>query len=421
MDKPRFRFTVISAALALAVGFLAMPALNIVKVDARGMGHERTLPWQTRSNGLAASILAGAVAALSVFGRYLTRAQQHPLFRPALGLAAIFLLSLVHPKAIWAAPVILGATATEGQHAGEFLLEERMEAGRPSRENVTVLSGQNLKAGAVIGRVKLGIGRVSIPTVVGTGTGTATVVFAGPEVEVGNYVLTCITAVANNGVFSLVSPSGKALPNATMAAGTLVYTSRHINFTLTDSTDFIVGDVFTFVVSTTAPTVIGGTGTGVMTALSLGPDAKPGRYQVINRVVIANGGDFEVIGPDGASIGRFNWSASASTAAFTSRHINFTLSDATDYIAGNYFDIAVFNNLAGGKVVAWDPTNFDGRHVADGALYDNVDASSGDLPGVIVTRDATFALASLQWGAAISESEKVSAQRDLLKRQIVCR
>jgi hypothetical protein len=93
------------------------------------------------------------------------------------------------------------ARRDEGQHAGEFLLEERMETGRPSRENITVLSGQNLKAGAVIGRVTLGRRARSRPAVVGTGNGTISRCSLGPEVQVGNYVLTC-TAAANGGTFS---------------------------------------------------------------------------------------------------------------------------------------------------------------------------------------------------------------------------
>jgi hypothetical protein len=247
-------------------------------------------------------------------------------------------------------------------------------------------------------------------------------VFAGPEVEVGNYVLTCITAVTNNGIFTLTTPSGRALPLATMAGGTLVYTSRHINFTMTDATDFIVGNSFTFVVSTTAPTVIGGTGTGVMTALSLGPNAKPGRYQVINRAAVAHGGDFDVIGPDGASIGRFLMgTTTGTTAAFTSSHVNFTLSDDTDFILGNYFDICVFNQLSGGKVVAWAPLTYDGRHKAVGVLYGAVDASLADVAGVIVTRDATVRRDDLQWGAAITAAEKISAEADLALRGIVAR
>src|SRR3990167_3253548 len=170
------------------------------------------------------------------------------------------------------------AVKTEGKLAGEFILWESEKEG--SREKVTVLSGQNLDVGAILGRVALGIGRARIPAVVGTGNGLMSLVFAGPDVELGNYVLTCKTKVTNAGVFSVVAPSGKALPDATVA---VAYVSSHINFTIADgSTDFEIGDIFTIVVSTTAPTVIGGTGTGVMTALSLGPDAKSGNYRVIN-------------------------------------------------------------------------------------------------------------------------------------------
>jgi hypothetical protein len=316
--------------------------------------------------------------------------------------------------------VIAGGVVSEGQHPGEFILGEQ-NVNR--RERVTVLSGQNLKAGAVIGRVKFGIGRVSIPAVVGTGNGTASVVFAGPEVEAGSYVLKCTAAVANGGVFSLTTPSGRLLPPLTLtpgAGGTTVYTSRHINFSITDgATDFVANDTFTFVVDTTAPTVIGGTGTGVMTALSLGPDVQPGRYQVINRVVVANGGDFEVIGPDGQSIGRFIWANAGSTAAFTSRAINFTLSDATDYIAANYFDVAVFNQLLGGKAVAWDPLTFDGRHRVAGVLYDNVDATAADKAGVLVSRSAEVTKGALQWAAAIAAADKESAYLDLAARGVI--
>ncbi len=313
--------------------------------------------------------------------------------------------------------------STETLQAGDFILQELL--GSIGRTALTVLSGQNLNAGAVLGRVKLGIGRVSIPTVSGTGTGTASLVFAGPDVEVGNYVLTCITAVAHGGVFSLTTPSGKALPNFTMtpgSGGATAYTSRHINFTITDSTDFIVGDSFTFVVSTTVPTVIGGTGTGVLSALTLGPDAKPGRYQIVNNVVNAGGGDMSVIGPDGCSVGgRFIWAASGSTATFTSRQISFTISDATDYIAGNFFDIAVFNQLAGGKAVAWDPTTFDGRHRVAGILFDGVNASAADKAGVAVTTAAVIRKGSLSWGASISAAEKESAYKEMLALGLIAR
>lgn len=305
---------------------------------------------------------------------------------------------------------------TETNHAGAFILQELL--GQLGRSAVTVLSGQNLVAGAVAGRVKYGIGRVSIPTVVGTGNGTVTTVFAGTEVEIGNYVLTCTAIATHGGVWSLTTPGGKTLPALTMtpgAGGSTVYTSRHINFTIVDgSTDFAVADVFTFVVGTTVPTVIGGTGTGVLSALSLGPEAKPGRYKINNDVVVTNGGDMTVTGPDGNVVGgRFVWAASGSTASFTSRQINFTISDATDYIANNYFDVCVYNQLLGGKAVAWDPTTYDGRHKVAGILFDDADASAADTAGVLVDGPAIIRKASLTWGAAITSSQKESAYLDM--------
>lgn len=312
---------------------------------------------------------------------------------------------------------------TETQHTGSFILNSIL--GALGHSPVTVLSGQDLNAGAVVGRVKYGIGRVSIPTAVGTGNGAMTNVFGGADVEVGSYVMTCTAAVTHGGVFSITTPSGKRLPDFTMtpgSGGATTYRSSHINFTLTDGTDFIVGDSFTFVVSTTVPTVIGGTGTGVLTAASLGPDAMPGNYRIINRAVVVNGGDFEVIAPNGTSVGRFLMgTGSAGTAAFASRQVNFTLSDATDYILGNYFDLCVFNQLAGGKAVAWDPTAVDGRQHVAGILYGAVDASLADAPGVVMDTPGVVRKAALSWGAAISAAEKETAYAGLRQLGIVAR
>ena len=415
MTSPRNRFTVTPFLTAFFAALMSMPGLNVVNVHALGMGIEHEQPWTRPANALAATMTAarGLVARLS---QSLDTLQRHALFKPAAA-AGMLALAYLQPEAILAAPVLFGVI-TEGQHAGEFMMGERPDGG--SRENITVLSGQNLEAGDVVGRVKLGIGRISIPTVSGTGNGTVSGVFPGPEVQVGSYVATCTAAAANAGTFSVTCPDGKVLPSATVA---VAYTSRHINFTIADgATDYIVGDSFTFVVSTTVPTVIGGTGTGVLSALSLGPDAKPGRYKINNDVVVANGGDMTVTGPDGNVVGgRFIWSASGSTASFTSRQINFTISDATDYIANNYFDVCVFNQLNGGKVVEWDPTTFDGRHQACGVLYSDTDATSADVAGVLIARDAVVIKSSLIWAAAITAAQKESAYLDLASRGIVAR
>jgi hypothetical protein len=396
---------ILPVLMVLLIGFLTLPALNIFRGDARGMGHEHGQPWRSKSGVLSAL----SCLALTWMARIQRAFRSHPMSMIA-GAALL---------AILGSPGLATAT-TEGQHAGEFLVSERLGVGYPSRENVTVLSGQNLKAGAAVGRVSLGIGRISVPAVVGTGNGTIGTVFAGPDVLVGNYVLTCTVAATNAGTFSVTNPAGKVLPTATVA---VAYTSREINFTIADgSTDYIVGDVFTCVVSTTAPTVLGGTGTGTISALSLGPDARPGRYLLTCITAVTNGGVWQVFGPSGNSIGQYTQTVGSTTAtAFTSRQINFTITDATDFIAGNTFEVCVFNQLNGGKVVAWDPTTFDGSHKFEGFLYDNVNASSGDLPGVIITRDAEVLKGSLQWATAITSAQKESAYKEMASRGLIAR
>lgn len=55
-------------------------------------------------------------------------------------------------------------TFTEGRHAAEFILSEA--AGKRSRENGTVLAGENIRAGEVI--MDNGAGKI-VPYVLGTG------------------------------------------------------------------------------------------------------------------------------------------------------------------------------------------------------------------------------------------------------------
>lgn len=304
---------------------------------------------------------------------------------------------------------------TETGHAGGFILRDSPR----SRDNVTVLSGQNLKAGAVIGKVLLAAGRAAIPAVVGTGNGLMSALFAGPEVEPGNYVVTCITAAANGGTFSVVTPKGKALPNAVVGTA---YRSRHINFLISDgSTDFIVGDVFTVAVAAGAPTVVG-TGNGTIVVDSLGPDAKPGRYRAECIAAVTNGGGFKLLGPDGNEIdvGYITAGAGGTLVLGQNSALRVTITDGTtDFAVGDFFEVFVYNQP--GKVAAWDPTTYDGRHQAAGILYDDVDASAADASGAIVSRDAEVLVNELVYAAAITAAQKDSAQADLRKLGVIAR
>lgn len=424
MDK-KSRITLLPALIAFMAGLLDLPALNVVRVAARGMGHEHLAPWRQRLSALSLALSLTASTWTSRLSAAFTQLRRQPQWSAGLTTAAVMaLVAFVFGlHALVAAPIVFGATLTEGTHAGEFLMSERPGIGAPSRENVTVLSGQDLDAGEVIGRVTRGVGRVSVPTVVGTGNGTATAVYAGPDVQEGNYAVVCTAAATNGGTFSVTNPAGKALPDATVGTA---YLSREINFTLNDgATDFIVGDTFTFVVGTTAPTVIG-TGNGTVSSITLGPDAQTGHYRVECITAITNGGTFKLVSPNGdvVAVGSIIAGAGGILALSLQRQLNITITDAsTDFAVGDYFNVCVFNKLSGGKVVEWDPTpsSFDGRHQVAGILFDAVDATSADTAGVIVARDAAVMKSALIWASGITAAEKESAYRDMLKIGIVAR
>lgn len=80
-----------------------------------------------------------------------------------------------------------------------------------------------------------------------TGDGVATLYQTKEGTQPGAYTLTCITAVTNAGVFSVVAPDGTSLGSLTVAVR---YVSGGLDMIIADgSADFIVGDVFTVTVT----------------------------------------------------------------------------------------------------------------------------------------------------------------------------
>lgn len=97
---------------------------------------------------------------------------------------------------------------------------------------------------------------VAASAITGTGDGTVTAgsVVAGPIVPlVGAYVLNCIEAVANGGIWELVDPNGALVAtNLIMIVGAgaaTVFEAAGLTFTITDgATDFAVDDTATLTV-----------------------------------------------------------------------------------------------------------------------------------------------------------------------------
>lgn len=317
------------------------------------------------------------------------------------------------------------ANATEGKYAGEFLIDD--EGNEESRDNVVVLSGQTLSAGHVVGRLDRGVGGLAIPVVSGTGNGTMTKLVAGPDVQEGNYVVKCKTAVTNGGVFSVTAPDGTALPDLTLTPGsgnTTAYVSSHLSFSITENTDFAVNDTFTVAVAASTSATVVGTGNGTVTGIALGPDAKFGQYTVTVTGAVTNGGVVSITAPDGTVVVSDSITAGAGgTLVVTSSQISLTVTDgATDFAKGDTARIVVFNKLVK-KVVEWDPrpTAYDGRHKVAGVAWDNYDASAGDVKGAIVARRAVVNAAELTFKSTLSVAEQAAGRAGLLAIGIVSR
>lgn len=307
------------------------------------------------------------------------------------------------------------ALQTETRGTAEFLLYHEDPL---SLEQVTIASGQNLAAGTVLGKLTKRAAAAPIPTVAGgTGNGTMTALTFGPDVQVGSYVIQCTAAVAHGGVFSITAPDGTVLPSFTMGTttgGTARYTSSHISFSLTDNTDFITANSFTVVVTAGGTPVLVGTGTGVVSGMSLGKNAQNGTYRVQLKATSATA-EFQVQAPDGTLIGFGNVAT-----AYTSDHINFTLANGGTMTAGDYFNFVVANGTD--YAYAFDPTAVDGTQYPAGILYGAVDATSAATKGTMVARFAEVKSSLLVWKAGITSAQIAACKtRQLLSNNIIAR
>jgi len=169
-----------------------------------------------------------------------------------------------------------------------------------SREQVTVLSGQNLAMGSVIGKIALATPTTGVAGS-NTGGGTMTGVTGGVRTTLGAYLATLVDA-------SVGTP---ATP-ATAAAWT------H------------------------------NTGSGAMGTIVVGATAKIGVYTLEFDKVVTNKGAFVVRYPDGSYCGQ-----GEATVEFIGGGLTFTIADATDYIVGDGFNITVAPATTGAGA-KWD-------------------------------------------------------------------
>jgi hypothetical protein len=116
-----------------------------------------------------------------------------------------------------------------------------------------------------------------------------------------------------------------------------------------------------------------------MGAITLGAGALEGAYKLTIIEPASNAGNFVVEDPLGRIVGH-----GTVAVAFSGGGLSFTLADATDFVAGDSFTITV---AAGTKYAKFDEDGTNGTEVAVAVLFDDVDASSADKPGVVHVRD----------------------------------
>ena len=128
---------------------------------------------------------------------------------------------------------------------------DRLIAGEKPRttKDVTIVSGQNVVAGTVLGeRTASTVPATATADAGNTGNGTMGSVTGGLETMAGIYTIECVEVVANGGIFSVVDPDGNRVGSDAVVAA--AYTSPHLNFTIADgATDFALGDKFTVTVT----------------------------------------------------------------------------------------------------------------------------------------------------------------------------
>jgi hypothetical protein len=129
-------------------------------------------------------------------------------------------------------------------HAGGFIA---FDLGSYNREVVTILSGQNLRAGAVLGKVAVGAATAAANAGNTANSGTVGAVTVSEGAKPGVYKLVCIEPASDAGRFLMTDPDGLIVgyPNTGVA-----FTGGGLAFTISDgSGNYVAGDGFTITVA----------------------------------------------------------------------------------------------------------------------------------------------------------------------------
>lgn len=155
--------------------------------------------------------------------------------------------------------------------------------------------------------------------------------------------------------------------------------------------------------------------TGAAAAVVVSAGAKVGKHKLVIIEPGTNAGKFIHFDPDGIVVG-----VGTVGVAYNQGGIATTIPDgATDFSSGEGFDVDVA--AGSGKYRAIDFASAVGAEVAVAVLYDAVDASAADQPGVISGRVTLLNAYELEWPAGATTNQKNAAIAQLAARTLIVR
>lgn len=178
-------------------------------------------------------------------------------------------------------------------------------------------------------------------------------------------------------------------------------------------TGMVIGRVA--VGAATPAAVAGNTGSsGTIASVAVGANAKPGVYRVICIEPGANAGKFSVEDPDGIVVG-----IATVAVEFVGGGLTFTITDATDFVAGDSFTITVAVGTV--KVLQYNQDGTTGIEDAAGILICDANGSpvitapsATDVKAVILARGpAIVNRRQLTWPSDIDAGEQAAAEAQL--------
>lgn len=169
----------------------------------------------------------------------------------------------------------------------------------------------------------------------------------------------------------------------------------------------------------TVTTSFAGTGNGAITMAdpAVNTKVKDGVYRAVCIEPASNGGTFDVTDPSGKSIG------SASVGAAFNKEIKFTIADgATDFVAGDTFEMLVVTNAESFTWVAYDPEGSDGSEIPGGMSIYPVTTGEGEtVKASALTRLCELNGHCIAWPEDITDAQKVDAEQALSAASVIVR